>query len=68
MYKRQYFILGFIPAAFVGFDMNMVGMAAVAVAVALIIFQIKSGKGQVAQPSLATSTASDIASDDEWED
>ena len=32
-----YFILGFVPAAFVGFDINMVGMAAVAVAIALII-------------------------------
>ncbi len=62
-----YFILGFVPAAFVGFDMNMVGMAAVAVAIALIIFQIKSGQGQVVQPAVATS-ATDIASDDEWED
>ena len=47
--------------------MNMVGMAAVAVAIALIIFQIKSGQGQVVQPAVATS-ATDIASDDEWED
>ena len=62
-----YFILGFVPAAFVGFDMNMVGMAAVAVAIALIIFQIKSGQGQAVQPAVATS-ATDIASDDEWED
>ena len=62
-----YFILGFVPAAFVGFDMNMVGMAAVAVAIALIIFQIKSGQGQAVQPAVATSVT-DIASDDEWED
>lgn len=62
-----YFILGFVPAAFVGFDMNMVGMAAVAVAIALIIFQVKSGQGQVAQPAVAAPAAG-IASDDEWED
>lgn len=63
-----YFILGFIPAAFVGFDMNMVGMAAVAVAIALIIFQIRSAQGSVAPGAAVATPAGDIASDDEWED
>lgn len=57
-----YFILGFVPCAFVGFDLNMLGMAAVAVAIALIIFQIRNER---ASASPATAVAS---SDDEWED
>ena len=41
MEKRliPYFILGFIPAAYVGFDLTMVAIAAIAVAVAWIIFK-----------------------------
>lgn len=62
-----YFIIGFVPAAFVGFDMNMVGMAAIAVAIALIIFQVKSGQGQ-AEAQHATAMPGGIASDEEWED
>lgn len=56
-----YFIIGFVPAAFVGFDINMVGMAAVAVAIALIIWQLRSERA-AATPQVAA------ASDDEWED
>ncbi|MBY4797022.1 PTS sugar transporter subunit IIC [Collinsella sp. AGMB00827] len=72
-----YFILGFIPAAFVGTDINMVGMAAVALAIAIIIFQIRSERSPrplesnvyVQEPnSLGESTQSRIASDEEWED
>lgn len=63
-----YFILGFVPAAFVGFDLNMVGMAAVAVAIALIIFQLRSSGGVAAAPVNAPAVQADIASDDEWED
>lgn len=63
-----YFILGFVPAAFVGFDLNMVGMAAVAVAIALIVFQLRSSGGIVAAPATAPAAQADIASDDEWED
>lgn len=65
-----YFIIGFVPAAFVGKDLNMVGMAAVAVAIALIIFQVRTGQGTVAvaAPAIAASDTTDIASDDEWED
>lgn len=56
-----YFILGFVPAAFVGFDLNMVGMAAIAVAIALIIWEVRTGHGDASvQPA--------TASDDEWED
>lgn len=62
-----YFILGFVPAAFVGFDMNMVGMAAVAVAIALIVFQLRSAQG-VASVQPVTAPVNGIASDDEWED
>lgn len=57
-----YFILGFVPAAFIGFDINMVGMAAVAVAIALIIWQIKSEQASVIPQ------ANVVATDDEWED
>lgn len=63
-----YFILGFVPAAFVGFDMNMVGMAAVAVAIALIIYEVKSSRGTALAASAEAAPAQGIASDDEWED
>ena len=56
-----YFIIGFVPAAFVGFDINMVGMAAIAVAIALIIWQLRTSQA-VSSPQAA------VASDDEWED
>ena len=56
-WKRQ----GLNSEAFVGFDINMVGMAAVAVAIALIIWQLRSEQAAAA-PQVAA------ASDDEWED
>lgn len=54
-----YFILGFIPAAFVGRNLNMVGIIACALALALIIFDVKS--------SMATA-APVVEANDEWED
>ena len=56
-----YFIIGFVPAAFVGFDINMVGMAAIAVAIALIIWQLRTSQA-------GSSPQAAVASDDEWED
>ncbi|WP_336662621.1 PTS mannose/fructose/sorbose/N-acetylgalactosamine transporter subunit IIC [Leucobacter sp. USHLN154] len=35
-----FLILGFVPAAFVGHDLTMVGIAAIAVAIALVIYSI----------------------------
>ena len=62
MEKRliPYFILGFIPAAFVGFDLTMIAIAGVAVAIAWIIFMLRQNE------SVKTETVS--TSDDEWED
>ena len=55
-----YFILGYVPAAFVGTDLNMVGIGAMAFALAWIIFDLKSSSGQmVIAPSV---------DDNEWED
>ena len=63
MEKRliPYFILGFIPAAYVGFDLTMVAIAAIAVAVAWIIFMLRSNEG-------TAKVAANTAADDEWED
>ena len=55
-----YFILGCIPAAFVGFDLTMIAIAGVAVAIAWIIFMLRQNE------SVKTETVS--TSDDEWED
>jgi len=59
-----FLILGFIPAAFVGHDLSMLGITAVAVALALIIYNLYSdlqSKNVAPQPALAGSA-------DEWED
>lgn len=56
-----YFILGFIPAAFVGRDLTMVAIVAVAFAIAWIIFQIHTSL----KP---TSAAPQSSVDNEWED
>lgn len=58
-----YFILGFVPAAFVGHDMTMMGMAAIAVAIAMIIFVLRDNQNKATAPA-----AQAVASDDEWED
>ena len=55
-----YFVLGFIPAAFVGRDLSMVAIVMVAAAIAMIIFQIHSKVG--------TKTVAVVDADDEWED
>ena len=56
-----YFILGFIPAAYVGFDLTMIAIAACAIAIAWIIFMLRQNDGSAA-------VASSSAADDEWED
>lgn len=56
-----YFILGFIPAAYVGFDLTMIAIAAIAIAIAWIIFMLRSNEG--ARVAVAAGAA-----DDEWED
>ena len=56
-----YFILGFIPAAYVGFDLTMVAIAGIAVAVAWIIFMLRQNEG-----TRAAAAASSV--EDEWED
>ena len=53
-----------------GLDVGTGGTIGVAVAIALIIFQVRSGQGSApaAKPAIAADAASSIASDDEWED
>ena len=57
-----YFILGFIPAAFVGRDLSMIAIVAMACALAMIIFQLRTKGGLTQIKEAATN------SDDEWED
>ena len=59
-----YFIIGFIPAAFVGRDLSMIGIVSIAFAIAWIIFEISAKYTN--NNTVAVSTASD--DDDEWED
>ena len=59
-----YFIIGFIPAAFVGRDLSMIGIVSIAFAIAWIIFEISAKSTN--NNTVAVSTASD--DDDEWED
>ena len=54
-----YFIIGFIPSAFVGHDLNMIAIVAIALAIALIIFELKSAIGSAAPAAPVV---------DEWED
>lgn len=56
-----YFILGFVPAAFVGKDLNMIGIVSCAFAIAMIIFWIRSS----ADNSVVTPATN---AGDEWED
>lgn len=56
-----YFVLGFIPAAFVGRDLSMVAIVMVAAAIAMIIFQVRSKAG-------TKTVAATVDADDEWED
>lgn len=55
-----YFIIGFIPAAFVGRDLSMIGIVSIAFAIAWIIFEIKT--------TAVSSVTAAAANDDEWED
>ena len=56
-----YFVLGFIPAAFVGRDLSMIAIVMVAAAIAMIIFQVHSKVG-------TKTVAATVDTDDEWED
>lgn len=56
-----YFVLGFIPAAFIGFDISMVGIAAIAISLAAIIYMVNSNTMKSVQ-------AVPASSDNEWED
>lgn len=55
-----YFIIGFIPAAFVGHDLNMIAIVAIAFAIAWIIFQLRSKSDSL--------EAKAVSVDNEWED
>lgn len=57
-----YFIFGFIPAAFIGHDISMVGIAAMAVAVAMVIFMLRNHADQ--QPAAVTAAPPS----NDWED
>ncbi|MFT3873041.1 MAG: PTS sugar transporter subunit IIC [Nocardioides sp.] len=74
-----FLILGFVPAAFVGHDLSMVGIAAIAFALAMIIFnlyndlQANSGPGADPQASPDAAPVPAMAGaaadpDNEWED
>ncbi|AEB07808.1 phosphotransferase system PTS sorbose-specific IIC subunit [Coriobacterium glomerans PW2] len=57
-----YFIVGFVPAAFVGHDLSMIGMATIAVAIAMIVFALRSESRNVVRQ------AHEPISSNEWED
>lgn len=56
-----YFVLGFIPAAFIGFDISMVGIAAIAISIAAIIYMVNNNTMKSVQTV-------EVSSDNEWED
>lgn len=62
-----FLILGFVPAAFVGHDLTMVGIAAIAVAIALVVYSIytdlRGGEQRGQQKSEPVSVSAN-----EWED
>lgn len=58
-----YFIIGFIPMAFIGHDLSMVGIVSIAVAVALIVFQLRNEMQEKSSTAVAIES-----SDDEWGD
>jgi len=59
-----FFIIGFIPAAFIGEDLTMVGITAVAVAIAWIMFMLLSNQNNQSN----NDSKQDTVSEDEWED
>ncbi|MFJ6690548.1 PTS mannose/fructose/sorbose/N-acetylgalactosamine transporter subunit IIC [Streptomyces sp. NPDC091294] len=70
-----FLVLGFVPAAFVGHDLTMVGIAAIAVALAMVMYSLYTDlqKSQTparvpGSPVPATANGSAPSSDDEWED
>lgn len=68
-----FLILGFVPAAFVGHDLTMIGIAAIAIAIALVVFNLykdlEQRRAQSLPPgALATEAAGTADPDNEWED
>ncbi|MEU2686556.1 PTS sugar transporter subunit IIC [Streptomyces hygroscopicus] len=70
-----FLILGFVPAAFVGHDLTLVGIAAIAIAIALIVFSLytdlqnrQSPVPAAGAPVPAMAGGATSNSDDEWED
>jgi mannose/fructose/N-acetylgalactosamine-specific phosphotransferase system component IIC len=49
-----FLILGFVPAAFVGHDLTMIGIAAIAMAIALLIFGVYSDLQPNDEPAART--------------
>lgn len=69
-----FLILGFVPAAFVGHDLTMIGIAAIAIAIALVTFTIYRDLEQRRAPSAPPGPQQFAAAgagpdpDNEWED
>jgi mannose/fructose/N-acetylgalactosamine-specific phosphotransferase system component IIC len=63
-----FLILGFVPAAFVGHDLSMVGIAAIAVAIALVVYSIYTDidKRLVTAPPVPRER--ELVAANEWED
>ncbi|CAL9329617.1 PTS mannose/fructose/sorbose/N-acetylgalactosamine transporter subunit IIC [Streptomyces sp. enrichment culture] len=70
-----FLILGFVPAAFVGHDLTMVGIAAIAVALAMVMYSLytdlqnrHASTTAAGAPVPATVSSPATGPDDEWED
>lgn len=70
-----FLILGFVPAAFVGHDLTMIGIAAIAIAIALVVFNLYKDLEQRRTPATAAVSPGSGAAptqnydpDNEWED
>ena len=57
-----YFIVGFIPMAFIGHDLSMVGIVAIAISIAAIIFMLHKDL------NIQNSMQKDVTIVNEWED
>ena len=57
-----YFIVGFIPMAFIGHDLSMVGIVAIAISIAAIIFMLHKNL------NIQNSMQKDVTIVNEWED
>lgn len=63
-----FLVLGFVPAAFVGHDLTMFGIAAIAVAIALVIYSIYNDINKRISEASRQQPERELVAANEWED